>query len=172
MSSDSGSIASETRRPRARRLSWIWLIRNHPLTTDGHLSIGQMNGDQFTCGRHMANTWRGNFPYQSVGVDNFEQILPVAAFPVNGCGLNEMICNVHERTADVCTSVKPAPRKPRAFRIILTAASKARTNCQPEAQIPRNVLRACSHGQLLPPLSSSPRHAEPVDTSASHVSSR
>ena len=77
MSSDSGSIASETRRPRARRLSWIWLIRNHPLTTDGHLSIGQMNGDQFTCGRHMANTWRGNFPYQSVGVDNFEGIVGV-----------------------------------------------------------------------------------------------
>jgi formylglycine-generating enzyme required for sulfatase activity len=45
-------------------------------------------GDEFTPGgRHMANTWQGNFPHQNLAADGYES--PVKAFPPNGYGLND-----------------------------------------------------------------------------------
>ena len=58
-------------------------------------------GDEFTpAGRHMANTWQGEFPRQNVNADGFERTSPVSAFPPNGYGLHDMIGNVWEWTAD------------------------------------------------------------------------
>ena len=44
-------------------------------------------GDEFTpAGRHMANTWQGEFPRQNANADGFERTSPVTAFPPNGYG--------------------------------------------------------------------------------------
>ncbi|HEY4123923.1 MAG TPA: SUMF1/EgtB/PvdO family nonheme iron enzyme, partial [Rhizomicrobium sp.] len=42
-------------------------------------------GDEFMPGgRHMANTWQGQFPYENLATDGFEGTSPVGAFPPNG----------------------------------------------------------------------------------------
>jgi sulfatase modifying factor 1 len=39
-------------------------------------------GDEFTPGgKHMANTWQGNFPQENLVTDGYERTSPVAAFP-------------------------------------------------------------------------------------------
>ena len=58
-------------------------------------------GDEFTPGgRHMANTWQGDFPLRTCNEDGFERTSPVTAFPPNGYGVHDMIGNVWEWTAD------------------------------------------------------------------------
>ena len=58
-------------------------------------------GDEFTPGgKHVANTWQGEFPRQNLKQDGFERTSPVTAFPPNGYGLHDMIGNVWEWTTD------------------------------------------------------------------------
>src|SRR6266540_974374 len=58
-------------------------------------------GDTFTPGgRHMANTWQGNFPNENLRTDGWARTSPVRAFPPNGYGVHDMIGNVWEWTAD------------------------------------------------------------------------
>ena len=45
-------------------------------------------GDEFTPGgKHMANTWQGNFPHENLCSDGFDRTSPVTAFPPNGYGV-------------------------------------------------------------------------------------
>ena len=45
-------------------------------------------GDElYLQGRHMANTWQGEFPWQNLRSDGYERTSPVDAFPPNGYGL-------------------------------------------------------------------------------------
>ena len=58
-------------------------------------------GDEFTPGgKHMANTWQGNFPLENEQADGFARTSPVRAFPANGYGVYDMIGNTWEWTSD------------------------------------------------------------------------
>jgi formylglycine-generating enzyme required for sulfatase activity len=136
-------------------------------------------GDEFTPGgKHMANTWQGEFPHQNACTDGFERTSPVTAFPPNGHGLCDMIGNVWEWTSDwyspkhetatqksCCT-----PANPRGGR-----EEASYDPSQPNIKIPRKVLKGGSH--LCAPnycrrYRPAARHAQPVDTSTSHIGLR
>jgi formylglycine-generating enzyme len=129
-------------------------------------------------GRHMANTWQGAFPHENLQTDGYERTSPVRAFPPNGYGLHDMIGNVWEWTTDWYAPRLEAdaekacciPQNPFGGR---EDASYDPT--QPAIKIPRKVLKGGSH--LCAPnycrrYRPAARHAEPIDTSTSHVGFR
>lgn len=136
-------------------------------------------GDEMTpAGKHLANTWQGNFPHENLLADGFERTSPVTAFPPNGYGLFDMIGNVWEWTADWYSSKHDAdapkacciPQNPRGG-----AEGESYDPRTPNISIPRGVLKGGSH--LCAPnycrrYRPAARHAEPIDTSASHVGFR
>jgi len=136
-------------------------------------------GDELTPGgRHMANTWQGEFPRQNLCADGFARTSPVTAFPPNGFGLHDMIGNVWEWTTDwysqrhIADAAKACciPENPRGGR-----EDQSYDPCQPRIRIPRKVLKGGSH--LCAPnycrrYRPAARHAQPIDTSASHVGFR
>ena len=136
-------------------------------------------GNEFTPGgKHMANTWQGEFPRQNLCEDGFERTSPVTTFPPNGYGLHDMIGNVWEWTTDWYSAKHEAdvpkaccvPENPRGGP---EAASY--DSCQPNVKIPRKVLKGGSH--LCAPnycrrYRPAARHAEAIDTSTSHVGFR
>ncbi|MCO5064754.1 MAG: formylglycine-generating enzyme family protein [Rhizobiaceae bacterium] len=136
-------------------------------------------GEEFAPGgRQMANTWQGLFPFENTKLDGFEQTSPVTKFPPNGYGLHDMIGNVWEWTSDWWTEQHSAdadspcclPRNPRGG-----LEGESYDPRQPEIRIPRKVLKGGSH--LCAPnycrrYRPAARHAQPVDTSTSHVGFR
>jgi formylglycine-generating enzyme len=136
-------------------------------------------GDQFTPGgKHMANTWQGNFPFENLATDGYERTSPVGAFLPNGYGLYDLIGNVWEWTTDWYAPRHDAdapkacciPENPRGGR-----EDQSYDPCQPQIRIPRKVLKGGSH--LRAPnycrrYRPAARHPEPVDTSTRHVGFR
>ncbi|ULJ76057.1 formylglycine-generating enzyme family protein [Rhizobium gallicum] len=129
-------------------------------------------------GRHMANTWQGQFPSYNLNEDRYPRTSPVTAFPPNGYGLCDMIGNVWEWTADWYSQQHQAdlpkacciPENPRGG-----SEAKSFDPCQPEIRIPRKVLKGGSH--LCAPnycrrYRPAARHAQPIDTSTSHIGFR
>jgi formylglycine-generating enzyme required for sulfatase activity len=135
-------------------------------------------GDELTPGgKHMANTWQGNFPIENVEADGFPRTSPVTAFPVNGYGVHDMIGNTWEWTADWYTTQHPAdaakacciPSNPRG------GGEDSSYDPQQPIKIPRKVIKGGSH--LCAPnycrrYRPAARHAEPIDTSTSHLGFR
>jgi formylglycine-generating enzyme required for sulfatase activity len=129
-------------------------------------------------GRPMANTWLGEFPHLNLAPDGLKYTSPVMAYPANGYGLYDMIGNVWEWTSDwfnprhefdAATSCC-APDNPRGG-----AEGKSYDPALPAIRIPRKVLKGGSH--LCAPsycrrYRPAARHAQPIDTSASHVGFR
>jgi formylglycine-generating enzyme required for sulfatase activity len=136
-------------------------------------------GDEFTPrGQHLANTWQGEFPRENLCADGFMRTSPVKAFPPNAYGIYDMIGNVWEWTSDWYTARHAAdaakacciPKNPRGG-----LEQDSYDPCQPEIKIPRKVLKGGSH--LCAPnycrrYRPAARHAEPIDTSTSHVGFR
>jgi formylglycine-generating enzyme required for sulfatase activity len=136
-------------------------------------------GSEFTPGgKHMANTWQGEFPRQNRSEDGFERTSPANAFPPNGYGVYDMIGNVWEWTTDWYAAKHQAdvakacciPENPRGGR-----EEESYDACLPDIEIPRKVIKGGSH--LCAPnycrrYRPAARHAQPVDTSTSHVGFR
>jgi formylglycine-generating enzyme len=129
-------------------------------------------------GRHFANTWQGEFPWQNLKDDGFEGTSPAGSFPANGYGLYDMIGNVWEWTADWYTPRHPdekvkaccIPQNPRGG-----VEEDSFDPCAPRVRIPRKVLKGGSH--LCAPnycqrYRPAARYPEPIDTSTSHVGFR
>ncbi|GJE61432.1 formylglycine-generating enzyme family protein [Methylobacterium trifolii] len=129
-------------------------------------------------GRAMANTWQGDFPHLNTESGPWKRTTPVGAYPPNGYGLSDMIGNVWEWTTDwFAAGVGAAaqkscciPRNPRGGR-----QEDSLDASQPRTRIPRKVVKGGSH--LCAPnycrrYRPAARHAQPVDTSMSHVGFR
>jgi len=136
-------------------------------------------GDQFNPdGQHRANTWQGAFPFENLKLDGYERTSPVTTFPPNGYDVYDMIGNVWEWTVD-WYSPGHEPEAPKSCCIPVNPRG-AREDasydpCQPKIKIPRKVLKGGSH--LCAPnycrrYRPAARHAEPIDTSTSHVGFR
>lgn len=127
-------------------------------------------------GRLMANTWQGQFPWQNHKPSDSRYTSATGSFPANGFGLYDMIGNTWEWTQDwwstTARTTKPccAPRNPRGGD-----QAESFDPAQPQIRIPRKVLKGGSH--LCAPsycrrYRPAARHAQPVDTSTSHVGFR
>ncbi|WP_245323915.1 formylglycine-generating enzyme family protein [Bradyrhizobium shewense] len=136
-------------------------------------------GDELSPGgKHMANIWQGEFPRENRCEDGFARTSPVTAFPPNGYGLHDMIGNVWEWTADWWAAQHTAdapkacciPKNPRGG-----PEGASFDPCQPDIRIPRKVLKGGSHlcaANYCRRYRPAARHAEPIDTSTSHVGFR
>lgn len=129
-------------------------------------------------GKAMANFWQGAFPAENLLIDGYERTSPVGHYPANGYGLHDMIGNVWEWTEDFYAArhqadpARPccAPRNPRN-----DASDGSYDPQQPQIRIPRKVLKGGSH--LCAPnycqrYRPAARHAQPIDTSTSHIGFR
>lgn len=129
-------------------------------------------------GMRMANTWDGVFPHQSLKPSGQDRTSPVRSFPANQFGLYDMIGNVWEWTCDFWSTRHPEPaaksccipRNPRGG-----PADASYDPRLPDIRITRRVLKGGSH--LCAPnycrrYRPAARHAEPDDTSTSHVGFR
>jgi len=146
---------------------------------------GGLDGAMFTWGNDfapggtvMANTWRGEFPWQNLKTDGWDRTTPVKSFPANGYHLFDMAGNVWEWTSDYFVT-RPAahvqhacctPRNPR-----VTSAEASLVPGEPGAHIPRRVIKGGSH--LCAPnyclrYRPAARQGEAVDTSTSHLGFR
>ncbi|MDX8492086.1 formylglycine-generating enzyme family protein [Mesorhizobium sp. VK22B] len=134
-------------------------------------------GDELTPGgKHMANTFQGEFPWRNTYDDGFEYTAPVGSFPPNGYGLYDMAGNVWQWTSDwyqehskidspCCTAESPRGG----------TRDGSHDPRQAGANIPRKVTKGGSH--LCAPnycrrYRPAARMAQPVDTSISHLGFR
>ena len=132
-------------------------------------------GDSLTPGgRHMANIWQGEFPWQNTAEDGFVRTAPVKSFPANGYGLFDMAGNVWQWTTD-WYAARRAPETSDACCAPGRAREASYDPAQPAIRIPRKVIKggsflcAPSYCRRYRPAA---RHPEMIDTATSHIGFR
>ena len=137
-------------------------------------------GDEFTPGgKHMANTWQGEFPRAEPERGRLRAHLAgdgVSAERLRRPRHDRQRLGMDDRLV-LARSTRPTRRKPAAFRKIRAAGARtaATIPASRKIKIPRKVIKGGSH--LCAPnycrrYRPAARHAEPVDTSTSHVGFR
>jgi formylglycine-generating enzyme len=128
-------------------------------------------------GKHLANTWQGEFPHENLLTDGYEGTSPVGSFPPNGYGLSDMIGNVWEWTADWYQAHSDAVAETCCGGANSRAADRERSYDPrvPDVRIPRKVMKGGSH--LCAPnycrrYRPAARMAQPIDTSTCHLGFR
>ena len=122
-------------------------------------------------GAILANTWQGEFPWQSTKPPGQDRTMPVGSFPPNGFGLYDMAGNVWEWTADWYESRHATePTSP-----CCSPVDQSYDPLTPQIKIPRKVLKGGSH--LCAPsyclrFRPSARMPQMVDTGMSHLGFR
>ncbi len=134
-------------------------------------------GDAFTPdGRHMANTWQGEFPWQDLAEDGYSGTSPVGRYAPNGYGLFDLIGNVWEWTDDWYQQHDRLPGKP-CCTLDNPRGGAREHSLDPRggAPVPRKVTKGGSH--LCAPsycrrYRPAARMAQPIDTATCHVGFR
>ena len=129
-------------------------------------------------GRHMANLWQGEFPWQNLAEDGFAGTSPVRSFPANGFGLYDMIGNVWEWTESWYAPRHP-DEKVKACCIPVNPRGGPKEQsfdpAMPQIRIPRKVTKGGSHLCALNycrRYRPAARIPQAVDTSTSHLGVR
>jgi formylglycine-generating enzyme required for sulfatase activity len=155
------------------------------LPTEAEWARGGLDGAEFAWGdeltpegRHMANTWQGNFPHENLRADGYERTSPVTAFPSNAYGIHDMIGNVWEWTSDWYSPGHEADASTECCIPVNPRGADEESSYdpnQPEITIPRKVIKGGSHlcaENYCRRYRPAARHAQPIDTSTSHVGFR
>jgi formylglycine-generating enzyme required for sulfatase activity len=126
-------------------------------------------------GKHMANTWQGNFPFENLLTDGYEGTSPVGAFPANSYGVFDMIGNVWEWTVDWYSVHHPAAETCCGSALPKGDREQSYDPQTPAIRIPRKVIKGGSF--LCAPVycrryRPAARLAQAVDTSTCHVGLR
>jgi sulfatase modifying factor 1 len=136
-------------------------------------------GNEFTPdGKHMANTWQGQFPWQNLALDGFAGRAPVGSFPANGYGLYDMTGNVWQWTKDryVAGHLREAVGSCCSRGKAETAEKAAGSGpTQPGALIVSKVIKGGSY--LCAPnycrrYRPAARHPQAIDTTTGHIGFR
>jgi formylglycine-generating enzyme required for sulfatase activity len=126
-------------------------------------------------GKHLANTWQGEFPWQNLLTDGYEGTAPGGQFPANAYGLFDTIGNVWEWTTDWYAAHHVAAPCCASFNPKGGERDLSYDPQTPEIRIPRKVIKGGSF--LCAPnyckrYRPAARMAQPVDTSTCHVGLR
>jgi formylglycine-generating enzyme len=130
-------------------------------------------------GKHLANTWQGEFPWQNLRTDGFDGLAPVKSYPPNGFGLYEMTGNVWEWTTDWYRDQHKQPNSHKACCIPVNprgpSVEHSYDPCMPKVRIPRKVLKGGSF--LCAPnycrrYRPAARYPHMIDTATCHISFR
>src|SRR6476469_5149877 len=115
-------------------------------------------------GRMMANTWQGEFPWQTLLLDRYEGTSPVETYPANDYGLYDMAGNVWEWTQDSF-----AQREANGVRSCFAPCDPRTAS---EERFPRQVIKGGSH--LSAPnyclrYRPAARQGETIDSTTGHI---
>jgi formylglycine-generating enzyme required for sulfatase activity len=132
-------------------------------------------------GKHMANTFTGDFPHTNTAVDGFPLVAPVRSFPPNGYGLYEIVGNVWNWTADLYRadaheeSLRTAEASPTGCCSNPRGPLQSFDPSRPIADTPQRVTKGGSYlcnPSYCESYRATARRGMPPDTSTEHIGFR